>query len=157
VALRARANSYALLGQADECARALDEARMFADKSPEGGGGLAPYCSVSYIDMEAANCALQLQRPEDAVKTLEASLTRWPAEQQRDRGLCLARLATAYAQLEDVEGAYNAASQAAAIAQTTGSARILAELGRLQPLLARWRKLVEIAELNRLLGSMKGS
>ncbi|MFD9861269.1 hypothetical protein [Streptomyces alboflavus] len=156
VALRARANSHALLGQDDECDRALDEARTLADRAPDEDS-LAPYCSVSYIDMEAANCALQLRRPEEAVKTLEASLTRWPAEQQRDRGLCLARLATAYAQLEDVEAAYNAASQAAAIAQNTGSARILAELGRVQMLLTPWRKLVEISELNRLLGSMKGS
>ncbi|MFD7163114.1 helix-turn-helix domain-containing protein [Streptomyces violascens] len=156
VALRARANSLALLGEADECARALDEARNFADQGPNEAS-LAPYCSVSYIDMEAANCALQLRRAQDAVETLEASLTRWPAEQQRDRGLCLARLATAYAQLEDVEGASNAGAEAAAIAQSTGSARILAELGRLQPLLTPWRKLVEVAELNRLLGNMKGS
>ncbi|MEU6767111.1 helix-turn-helix transcriptional regulator [Streptomyces sp. NPDC046853] len=156
VALRARANSFALIGDADECARALDEARALADQGPNEAS-LAPYCSVSYIEMEAANCALQLRRPERAVRTLEASLTHWPAEQQRDRGLCLARLATAYAQLEDIEGAYNAASEAAAIAQATGSARILAELGRTQDLLAPWRKLVEIAELNHLLGSMKGS
>ncbi|MEU1115081.1 MULTISPECIES: helix-turn-helix transcriptional regulator [unclassified Streptomyces] len=157
VALRAQANSHALLGQADDCARAFDEARTLADAGIREGESLAPYCSVSYIDMEAANSALHLQWAEDAVKTLEASLTRWPAEQQRDRGLCLARLATAYAQLEDVEAAYNAASQAAAIAQATGSARILAELGRVQDHLARWSKLVEIAALNQLLGSMKGS
>ncbi|MGG8406451.1 hypothetical protein ACM614_07370 [Streptomyces sp. 12297] len=156
VALRARAYSDALLGQADESARALDEARALADQ-PQDPASLAPYCSVAYIDMEAATYALQLQKPEEAVRVLEASLTRWPTEQQRDRGLCLARLATAYAQLEDVEGAYNAASQAAAIAQATGSARILAALLRLQPRLERWRKLVEIAELNRLLGSMKAS
>ncbi|MGA4800778.1 hypothetical protein [Streptomyces lavendulocolor] len=157
VALRARANSHALLGQADDCTRTLDEARAIADRGMEDGDGLAGYCSVAYIEMEAANCAIQLQRPQEAVATLEASLTHWPAEQQRDRGLCLARLATAYAQLEDVEGAYNAASQAVAIAQTTGSARILAELGRLQSHLTAWRKLVEIAELNRRLRSMKGS
>ncbi|KOV01950.1 hypothetical protein ADK91_21360 [Streptomyces sp. XY511] len=156
VALRARAYSEALLGHADDSARALDEARTLADAGTDPGG-LAPYCSVSYIDMEAATCALQLQRPEEAVRTLEAGLARWPAEQQRDRGLALARLATACAQLEDVEGAYTAAAQAAAIAQATGSARILAELLRLQPLLARWRKLVEIAELNQVLGSMKSS
>lgn len=157
VALRAQANSYALLGQADDCARALDEARALADEAPEDSRSLAPYCSVAYIDMEAASCALQLQRPGQAVETLEASLTRWPAEQQRDRGLCLARLATAYAQLEDVEGAYKTATQAAEIAQATGSARILAELSRLQSHLRPWRKLVEISELNRLLGSMRGS
>ncbi|QGV78533.1 helix-turn-helix domain-containing protein [Streptomyces ficellus] len=157
VALRARANSHALLGQADDCARALDEARAIADKGEGDSDGLAGYCSVAYVEMEAANCAIQLQRPHEAVETLETSLTHWPAEQQRDRGLCLARLATAYAQLEDVEGAYNAASQAVAIAQTTGSARILAELGRLQSHLTPWGKLVEIAELNRLLGSMRGT
>ncbi|WP_327291464.1 helix-turn-helix domain-containing protein [Streptomyces sp. NBC_01198] len=157
VALRAQANAHALLGHDDDCFRAFDEARHLADRAAGDGPSLAPYCSVSYIDMEAATAALQLQRPQDAVTTLEASLTRWPAEQQRDRGLCLARLATAYAQMEDVEAAYNAASQAAAIAQSTGSARILAELGRLQTHLARWSKLVEIAELNRLLGTMKGS
>ncbi|MEU6339963.1 hypothetical protein ABZ883_03315 [Streptomyces sp. NPDC046977] len=135
----------------------MDEARELADTAAGGDSDLAPYCSVSYIDMEAATCALQLGRPEDAVRTLEDSLTRWPVEQQRDRGLCLARLATSYAQMEDVEATYNAASQAVAIAQTTGSARILAELGRLQQHLGPWSKLVEIAELNRVLGTMKGN
>ncbi|MDI3406040.1 helix-turn-helix domain-containing protein [Streptomyces cavernicola] len=157
VALRARANSEALLGQADDAARTFDEARSLAEAASVEPGSLAPYCSASYIDMEAANSALRFQRPEEAVRTLEASLTQWPAEQERDRGLCLARLATAYAQLEDVEAAYNAGAQAIAIAQSTGSARILAELGRVQDLLSRWSKLVEIAEFNRQLGTMKGS
>lgn len=43
------------------------------------------------------------------------------------------------------------------LAQSTGSARILAELGRLQTYLAPWGKLVEIAALNRLLNAMRGS
>ncbi|KIZ13697.1 helix-turn-helix transcriptional regulator [Streptomyces natalensis] len=69
VALRARANSLALLGDREGSARALDEARVFADRTPEEDGGLATYVSVSYIDMEAANCAIALNRPQDAVKT----------------------------------------------------------------------------------------
>ncbi|MFE5051525.1 hypothetical protein ACFRAI_35085 [Streptomyces sp. NPDC056637] len=157
VALRARANAHAVLGNASETARALDEARTLAGKAPGEDDGLAPYVSVAYIDMEAANCAIALNRPEDAVRTLEESLTQWPAQQQRDRGLCLARLATAYAQNEDLEGAVSAATQAVSIAQTTGSARILAELTRLQTHLEPFRKLVEIAELNRAVGSMKGT
>ncbi|MFF3491146.1 hypothetical protein ACFYWS_07325 [Streptomyces sp. NPDC002795] len=157
VALRARANAHAELGNASEAARALDEARVLADKPPGDDDGLAPYVSVEYIDMEAANCAIALNRSEDAVKTLEESLTRWPAQQQRDRGLCLARLATAYAQNEDLEGAANAGMQAVSIAQATGSARILAELTRLQTHLVPFKKLVEIAELNRAVGSMKGT
>lgn len=157
VALRARANAHALLGHATESLRALDEARVLIEAAVHDGSSLAPFCSASYIDMEAANCALQLGRPHDAVRTLEASLIRWPAEQQRDRGLCLARLATAYAHLEDVEAGYNTAAQALAIARSTGSARILAELRRLQKRLAPWSKLVEIAALNRQLGTMGGS
>ncbi|KIZ13696.1 hypothetical protein SNA_37455 [Streptomyces natalensis ATCC 27448] len=66
-------------------------------------------------------------------------------------------MATAYAQLGDLEGAINAASQAVSIAQTTGSARILAELSRLQTHLEPFRKLVEIAEFNRVVGTMKGT
>ncbi|MGD3107559.1 helix-turn-helix domain-containing protein [Streptomyces sp. YGL11-2] len=155
VALRARASALALLGDADESVRALDQARALADKAPDEDEGLATYVSVSYIEMEAANCALELKRPQHAVRTLEESLTRWPAQQQRDRGLCLARLATAYAQLGDLEGAVHAASQAASIAQATGSARILAELTRLQTHLSPFRKLVEVAELSRTLGTMK--
>ncbi|MEV1022277.1 helix-turn-helix transcriptional regulator [Streptomyces sp. NPDC050264] len=157
VALRARANALAVLGNASETARALEGARVLAAKAPEDDEGLAPYVSVEYIDMEAANCAIELNRPEDAVKTLEESLTRWPVQQERDRGLCLARLATAYAQSEDLEGAVNVASQAVAIAQATGSARILAELTRLQTHLTPFRKLVEVAEFNRALGSMRGT
>ncbi|MET7924193.1 helix-turn-helix transcriptional regulator [Streptomyces sp. NPDC005349] len=157
VALRARANAHAELGNASETARALDEARVLAAKPPGDDDGLAPYVSVEYIDMEAANCAIVLNRPEDAVRTMEESLTRWPAQQQRDRGLCLARLATAYAQNEDLEGAVDAGMKAVSIAQATGSARILAELTRLQTHLVPFSKLVEIAELNRAVGSMKGT
>ncbi|MGM9335623.1 helix-turn-helix domain-containing protein [Streptomyces murinus] len=157
VSLRARANAHALLGHADECWRTLDEARELADAGAGEGSDLASYCSVQYIDMEAATCALALGRPEEAVTTLEKSLSQWPPEQQRDKGLCLARLATGYALIEDIESAYNVAFEAAAIAQATGSARILAELGRVQRHLSRWSKLVEIAEFNRLLGTMRGN
>jgi hypothetical protein len=78
----------------------------------------------------------------------------WPAVQERDRGLCLARLATADATLGDVEGSYAAAQQALGIAERTGSARIRDELFRLRPRLAPWRKLVEISELNRALDGL---
>ncbi|MFF1397516.1 hypothetical protein ACFVZD_27345 [Streptomyces sp. NPDC058287] len=70
VALRARANAHAELGNASETARALDEARVLAAKPPGDDDGLAPYVSVEYIDMEAANCAIVLNRPEDAVTAL---------------------------------------------------------------------------------------
>jgi hypothetical protein len=152
--------AHAMLGHAVQSASALDGARTFVvpdGRASDQDGNLAPFCSAAYIDMEAASCALQLGRPEQAVDLLETSLRHWPAEQQRDRGLCVARLATAHARAGNLEAVHVTATAAARIAQSTGSARVLAELGRLQTHLAPWGKLVEIAALNRLLNAMRGS
>ncbi len=62
-----------------------------------------------------------------------------PSARERDRVLCLARLATAHATFEDVEGTHEAAAQALIVARSTGSARVLAELHQLQLGLALWR------------------
>lgn len=156
VGLRALANAHALLGDRDNVMRTLEQAHGLADRAAPGESDLAPYCSPSYIDMEAAICSLYLSRPEEAVHALQDGLTQWPTEQERDRGLALARLASARALMEDVEGAHEAGAAAATIAQATGSARVLAELGRLRQHLRPWRKLVEIAELDRIVGSMGG-
>ncbi|MFB9585052.1 helix-turn-helix transcriptional regulator [Streptomyces goshikiensis] len=154
VVLRQLANSKAGLGEAAETARAIDQALAAASRGDDADP-MAGYCSVAYIEMEAANCNVRLERPGQAAEIYQESLSHWPAVQERDRGLCLARLATANALLEDVEGAHQAAEQALGIAQRTGSARILNELYRLQPHLAPWRKLVEVSELNRELDTMK--
>ncbi|MEU1822622.1 helix-turn-helix transcriptional regulator [Streptomyces abikoensis] len=157
VVLRALANAHSLLGDADECARTLDRARAAAERGINDDDRFAMYCTPSYIEMEAATCSVRLHDPAAAIRLFEDSLQGWPAEQERDRGLCLARLATAHAVSEDVESAYERARQAVDIAQATGSARIRDELFRLQTHLAPWRKLVEIAELNQTLGTMKGT
>ncbi|MFJ3813928.1 hypothetical protein [Streptomyces sp. NPDC090056] len=153
VVLRQLAVSKASLGEAAESERAIEQALAAADRGDDGD--MAFYCTVPYVEMEAANCEVHLRRADKAVVTYERSLRHWPAVQERDRGLCLARLATASAVLEDVEGAYQAAEQALGIARRTGSARILNELYRLQPRLARWRRLVEVSELNRQLDLTK--
>lgn len=156
VVLRQLANSKAGLGEATETDRAINQALAAASRGDDADS-IAGYCSVAYIEMEAANCNVSLERPGQAVEIYQDSLNHWPAVQERDRGLCLARLATANALLEDVEGAHHAAEQALGIAQRTGSARILNELYRLQPRLAPWRKLVEVSELNRELDTMKSA
>lgn len=156
VVLRQLANSKASLGEHAEAMRAIDQA-LEAAVQGEDGDPMAGYCSVAYVEMEGANCDLRLERPENAVGTFTESLKHWPAVQERDRGLCLARLATADATLGDVEGTYLAAQQAIGIAEQTGSARIRDELFRLRPRLAPWRKLVEISELIRALDSLRGA
>jgi transcriptional regulator with XRE-family HTH domain len=158
VALRQVANSYALLHEGAECARALEQARELAaavDRTDPTD--IAGYCSLAYVEMEAANCAVLLRRPDDAVSTLQASLRHWPDGQQRDQGLCFARLATASALLEDVESAAEFGQAALDIALATGSARVLQELYRLETHLAPWRKLVEIAKLSKTLSELRGT
>ncbi|MFE9407315.1 hypothetical protein ACFYN0_00720 [Streptomyces sp. NPDC006704] len=153
VVLRQLANSKASLGEHTEARRAIDQA-LEAAAQGDDDDPMAGYCSVAYVEMEGANCDLRLESPEDAVGTFTESLMHWPAVQERDRGLCLARLATANATLGDVEGSHTAAHQALGIAERTGSARIRDELFRLRPRLAPWRKLVEISELNQALDSL---
>jgi hypothetical protein len=116
---------------------------------------MAGYCSASYVEMEAANCSILLQRPQEAAETFQRSLASWPDGQERDKGLCLARLATASAVLEDVEGAAEHGHAALAIALNTGSARVVQELWRLEKHLGPWRKLVEIADLSKTLGELR--
>jgi hypothetical protein len=79
--------------------------------------------------MEAGISWVDFARPDLAVNIFHDSLRTWPPHSQvRDRGLCLARLAAASAVRRDVEQACEAATEALAIARTTGSARISAQL-----------------------------
>ena len=158
VALRQLANAHALLGEAEECAQALDRARELAARAdPADPTDIASYCSVPYVDMEAANCAVLLRRPDDAVQTFRASLAQWPDGQERDQGLCFARLASASAILGDVESAAEYGHAALAVALDTGSARVLKELYQLESHLTPWRKLVEIAELGKTLDELRNA
>ena len=133
LALRQVARGHALDGDAGECERALDAARAEVAAGPdEELRPLAGYCTPAYVEMEAADCWLLLGRPHRAVPILEAALAGWPLEQRRDRGLHLARLASAHAACDDVDRAREAAFEAAAMADETGSARVTDELARLQ-------------------------
>jgi hypothetical protein len=79
--------------------------------------------------MEAGMSWVDFAKPDLAINIFHDSLRTWPSDSQvRDRGLCLARLATASAVQHDVESAYEAAAEAIAIAQLTGSARIRGQL-----------------------------
>jgi hypothetical protein len=89
--------------------------------------------------MEAAKSWAELGQPDTAVTIFRDSLAAWPEQaQNRDRGLCLARLATAAAVQGDAQQACQAATEALVVARSTGSARIQAELSatytRLEPL-----------------------
>lgn len=130
VALRQMAHCHASSGQIDDCRRALDEARDYSTRDDSDDARLAGYCTIGYIEMEAAACWVQLRHPEQALATLTDSLAGWEPRNRRDLGLGLARLATAYAETEQPDEAFTTAGLALDILETTHSHRIAGQLIR---------------------------
>ena len=149
VSLRHRARAHGILADKNEFERDINEALEYAastrpDKSSyvtiDAGISWdhAGYCTPAYVTMEAGISSVDFGKSDLALDIFHDSLRTWPSDSQvRDLGLCLARLATAYAVQHDVEPACKAAAEALAIAQVTGSARIHGQLlsayNRLKP------------------------
>lgn len=131
VALRQRAHAFAQLDDMEGCARALDLAHELAQDSSDTEGDLAHYCTPEYVEMEAANCWVELERPEQAISTLQKSLSEWKPEFRRDLGLALARLAVAHASVDEVDNALIVADRSFDIAKETKSHRIADQLTKI--------------------------
>lgn len=137
VALRQRAIALALLGDRSGCDRALGEA-LTAASAPGGddGGDPAGYCTPAYVQSEAGGCWIVLREPGRAIPLLESALTAWAAGQDRDRGLCLSRLALARGAGGDLDGAAEAGVEASAVVRAAPSARSIEQLRQVRALLA---------------------
>ena len=146
--LRLSGRAYAQLRNAGECARSLDAALTEVTRPNDGPDGLTDYCTPSYIGMEAAACWGRLGRFDTAISTYERSLQAWPDALRRDQGLCLARLASAYAGREDVGQACRAGRQAVGVIRAATSSRALSELQRVRVRLAPWRRHAEVSDLS---------
>lgn len=152
VLLRQRAMAHALVGDEVACRRDLDDALQIVATNGAGHGtaSLVPYVTSSYIEMEAANCFLRLGKHQDALDILIRSLRAWPAgTQDRDRGLALARLATAYAGAHEVEEAVITGHQALKVLEVTRSARILTQIHDLRRELAPVWETPTVRDFNR--------
>jgi len=135
VVFRQLAQCHARLGDEHECAQALDAALRYAERGVDAEEDLAYYCTPEYVHMEAAQCWVELGRPGEAIEPLQQGLVRWPAQYRRDLGLCLARLAVAYAGDGQVEHTIAVADRALVITRETGSFRTHSQLGRIPRLL----------------------
>jgi transcriptional regulator with XRE-family HTH domain len=157
LALRQEARAHALSGNETAAARSIDAAReavAAADVQDPADLALTGYCTPSYIEGEAADCWLLLQRPRKAAAIFEESLASWPAGYERDRGLNLARLAVAHAASQEPERACEVARQAVTITHDTWSARAVGELRRLPTLLEPWGASAPVAELEESLAAL---
>ena len=57
--------------------------------------GPGRYCAPAYVEIQRAATWIELGRPERAITLFEDSLARLPSVHRRDRGVYLARLASA--------------------------------------------------------------
>lgn len=147
--LRQVANAHALLSERREFEAAVDQALMQAEAGADQDvNGIAAYCTPSYVEMEAGMSWVRLGETDTAVEVFEQSLRTWPTGQEtRDRGLCLARLATATAAQGDFGRSCQAGNEAVAVGLSTGSARIRRQLIELSTYLAGPVRDPDVSEL----------
>jgi tetratricopeptide (TPR) repeat protein len=159
VVLRQKALALAGLGQGQACSDVATEAletvtagRVWPEES-----SLAPYCTTSYVAMEAAACWLQLDQPEQALTMFALAPPQWPDGLRRDHGLHLARRATAHAGVGDVGVACDLAEQSIRTVRQTGSARTIRELRRLAHQLTPWQSRSGVKAVTAAVATLVGS
>jgi tetratricopeptide (TPR) repeat protein len=129
-AIQQEAQGLALDGDEVACHRKLDEAHEFAalaESSGDARSGHGDFCTPSYIEIQRANCWLNLSRPDRAVSTFQTALAGLPDVYQRDRGLAQARLAMAYVGIQEYEQAAAETASVLDMARDSGSGRSLQE------------------------------
>jgi transcriptional regulator with XRE-family HTH domain len=148
VAFQQLAAGHALAGNEVGCQRALDAAAQFAERSQrEGDEGPGRYCTPAYVEMQRAATWIELGRPEQAISLFEETLATLPSVHRRDRGVYLARLASAYALSGSPDVSVGKGWEAVSVAQATGSRRITTELAQLQARLAPWEARPQVSQL----------
>jgi hypothetical protein len=147
--LRQRSYSNATLGEVIASARDSEEAIIEAIAGErQGEADRAPYCTPSYVEMEAGASWALLGHAGTALPILEKSRTEWLDHSQvRDYALCMSRLAGAYAATGELEQALVTAEQALALARGLGSRRVAGQVDLLYRRLGRWRRDPVVASL----------
>ncbi|MFF2039069.1 hypothetical protein ACFVVX_01470 [Kitasatospora sp. NPDC058170] len=160
LATQQEAQGHALMGNLRFAEAKFDEAHELAaepdDSHADDALDLA-YCTPTYIEMQRANCLIELGDPRTAVVMFEAELRILPPIYRNDQGVYLSRLARAYAVSGEPEQAAAAADRALSIAIDTESARAMAELSAADKALQQWSTVTEVATFTGRLKLMSGT
>jgi hypothetical protein len=155
VVLRQKANAHAAVREADECEAAVEAGLVDVNQDVTDGDQLAHYCTPPYVAMEAIDCWTQLGQPDRALSVLNELDNTWPDELRRDKGLSLARIATARAAVGDRGPACTVGRDAVVIADATRSARTFHALRQLRRELdIRWRDDPEVQNTRTAIASL---
>jgi hypothetical protein len=104
------------------------------------------WLSREEIDIMAGRCYTELRKPARAEPLLTSAMARYGQEFVRENSLYLSWLAEAYVQLGEIEHAAGIATQMAALAAHTNSARTDARLRYIAGQLSPYRETVNVAD-----------
>ncbi|MDH6122729.1 hypothetical protein [Kitasatospora sp. GAS204B] len=149
LALQQEAQGHALLGNPRFALMKFDEAHELAavgGDAPSDDAALdTSYCTPVYVEMQRANCLIELGEPSRAAEAFENELRILPQVYRNDHGVYLSRLARAYATAGKPEQGAEAAGRALSIALDTESARAMGELAAAECALAQWSAVPSVA------------
>ena len=151
LAMRQKASAHAMRSEVEDCRTAVDQGTEAAAAGADSDQDETTYCTVPYMAMEGGQALLVAGDPGKAAQLLGAAVEQWPAGQDRDRGLCLARLAHAYIDTDEPEAACATARDAVASLDAARSARTEGTLRRLRGRLLTVRRRPDVVELREVL------
>lgn len=125
--LRQRAASLALARDVRGALDAVREARDCISSDPSWNP-LTGYCTLPYLDAEAAVCQLLLGRPQAAADLLLPAVQAWPEGYTRDRAYYQAHLAVAFIGVGMIDDGLAHARESVQLARGTRSARTLGQI-----------------------------
>jgi transcriptional regulator with XRE-family HTH domain len=157
IAAHRMAQGHALMGDYDECRRALDHAVRLPPEtvgSPTFDGAVLPPMANGGSHVEGVItgwCLHDLGRPQAAVDLLDRELGQIDVTHRRAAARFGARRILAYVAAGEVDHACTLTHELLAIAAVIDSASVRRELRRLARALARWHNHPSVRELNPLL------
>ncbi|MGW6859503.1 Twin-arginine translocation pathway signal [Streptomyces xanthophaeus] len=139
MALQQQAHGASLTGDRTAVDRLIDSADGLLPRVDDDlPWGNACHRTPGYLEVQRATCYGRLGLGREAESLWSQLLAAIPATARRDRGVYLARHATAAAGAGEPEQAVEIARAATEIAAETGSARVLRELGTLERAMRPW-------------------
>jgi transcriptional regulator with XRE-family HTH domain len=148
------AQAHAMMGDYDQCRRALDRSMVLMPEAAEpptfGGAVLPPMANGgSHVGcgVIVGWCLYDLGRPQVAVEVLDKELVRIPSGHRRAAARFGARRVLAYASAGEVDHACVLAHELIDIASVVDSATVRMEFRRLARALARWHTHQAVREL----------
>jgi hypothetical protein len=101
--------------------------------------------------METASCWVHLDQPDRAIPIYARSLTDWPTGLERDRGVCLSRLAVAHAVAGNEAEAIQATFRASAAVRAAHSVRAAKQLRAVRAALGAHSSAKVVANVDQVL------